>query len=248
MTELAIQTIQRTYPTARTTHDTVTRLLRVLAAELGLAPNQIMHADSICADDLNIIEYPKAAYEMLGPFKLGGLDGFPFAGLTGMGAFAHHVPEDGAVFVFHAPHIGITKGGSVGESLRPGHAAPSACCGAARTALARLERGELVAGALDELDYQQNTLEQILFEARERILAAPQRIVEATNVIYEAIERRIDVLAARTTYPCRHLVIMGGILINGDHDVGSFCEARRLVHVDVASGERVDWLPKLDLA
>jgi Limiting CO2-inducible proteins B/C beta carbonyic anhydrases len=244
----AMLTIRKTYPNARTTDETVNRLLAVLSAELGLAPHQIMHADSICCDDLNAIEYPRAAYDMLGPFKLGGLDGFPFAGITGMGAFAHHVPADGAVFLFHAPHLGITKAGSVGESLRPGQPNASACCGAARAALAKLERGDVVAGAIDELDYQQNTLEQILLQARDRILGAPNRIVEATDVIYEAIERRIDLLASRTKYPCRHLVIMGGVFINGDHDIGSFCDARRLVHVNTATGERTDWYAKLGQA
>jgi Limiting CO2-inducible proteins B/C beta carbonyic anhydrases len=239
-------TINKTYPNARTTDETVTRLLAVLSSELGLAPHQVMHADSICCDDLNAIEYPKAAYDMLGPFKLGGLNGFPFAGLTGMGAFAHHVPEDGAVFVFHAPHIGITKTGNVGESLRPGQTSASACCGAARAALAKLERGDIAPGAIDELDYQESTLEQILLQAKDRILDAPNRIMAVTDVIYEAIERRIDLLASRTKYPCAHLVIMGGVLINGDHDVGSFCDVRRFVHVNTTTGERTDWSSKLE--
>jgi hypothetical protein len=244
----ALQTIRETYASARPTHDTVGRILDVFSRELGLEPRQIMHADSICSDDLNTIEYPARAYEMLGPFKLGGLNGFPFAGLTGMGAFAHHVPENGAVFVFHAPHIGITRAGGIGEILRPGQTAPSACCGAARAALGRLERGELRDGAIDELDYQQNTLEQILLRERERVLDAPNRVVAATDVIYSAIEKRIDLLASRTRYPCRHLVIMGGILINGDHDLGSFCEVRRFVHVDARTNQRTDWRSKLELA
>ena len=45
---------------------------------LQLEPADIMLADSICSDDLNTIEYPERAYEMLGPFKMGGLVGFPF--------------------------------------------------------------------------------------------------------------------------------------------------------------------------
>jgi hypothetical protein len=245
MLEAAIQTIQTIYPGARTTRETVTRILAVLKRELGLSPAQVMHADSICSDDLNSTEYPAEAYQMLGPFKLGGLDGFPFAGLTGMGAFAHHVPEDGAVFVFHAPHIGITKQGKIGETLRPGHSTASACCGAARAALAKLERGELTEGAIDELDYQQNQIEQILLRERARILGAADRIHAANEVLYEAIERRIDVLVARTKYPCKHLVIMGGILINGDHDVGSLCDVRRFLHIDVATGHPTDWLAKM---
>jgi hypothetical protein len=235
-----LEVVRRTYPRAHTTHDVVEAMFAVFDREFGLAPSQIMHADSICADDLNTIEYPPRAYEMLGPFNLGGLNGFPFAGLTGMAAFAGHVPIDGAVFVFHAPHIGITKTGSIGEIMRPGQVRASGCCGAARAALAKLERGELRPGAIDELDYQQNVLEQILLRQRERVLGARCRIVEATEVFYEAIEERLDLLASKTKYPCSHLFLMGGILVNGDHDVGSFCEVRRLVHVEGQSGSRRD--------
>jgi len=249
MNEAARDTIRKTYASARTTHETVERLFRVLSTELGLQPQQVMHADSICCDDLNEIEYPERAHEMLGPFKLGGLAGFPFAGLTGMGAFAHHVPEEGAVFVFYAPHIGITKLGEVGATLRPGQTKPSSCCGAARAALAKLESGSVAEGvAADELDYQQNAIEQMLVREKERILGASNRIVEAAEVIYEFIERRVDLLASRTQYPCKHLVLMGGILINGDHDVGSFSEVRRLVHVDLENGERTDWASNLEQA
>jgi len=60
--------------------------------------------------------------------------------------------------------------------------------------------------------------------------------------MYTAIEDRIDVLAARTRYPCRFLIVMGGILINSDYDVGSFCSFRRLVCTDMATGWRHDWL------
>ena len=63
--------------------------------------------------------------------------------------------------------------------------------------------------------------------------------------MYAAIEERIDVLASRTEYPCRHLVIMGGVLINSDYDVGSFCSFRRLICIDMKTGQREDWLDEL---
>ena len=75
--------VRRRYPNALSTGDTVDAFLDLMERRLGIEPRKIMLADSICSDDLNTIEYPKRAYEMLGPFKLGGLDGFPFAGLTG---------------------------------------------------------------------------------------------------------------------------------------------------------------------
>ncbi|MEP7276485.1 MAG: hypothetical protein ABI812_09035 [Betaproteobacteria bacterium] len=237
--------VRNRYPNALSTADTVDRLLDLMRTRLGVTPGRIVLGDSICSDDLNAIEYPPRAYEMLGPFKLGGLDGFPFAGLTGMGAFAHHVPADGAVFLFHGPHIGISKAGETGVLLRPGQSHPSACCGAVSAAIAKLIAGNVAAGEITELDYQQNTIEQILLPHRARIADAASPVVEATEIMYAAIEARIDALAARTTYPCRHLVVMGGVLINSDFDAGSFCCFRRLVHIDQESGKRDDWLPSL---
>jgi hypothetical protein len=227
-----LSTVRRIYPGAISTSDAVDRLLGLLQSQLGLAPRQVMSADSICSDDLNLIEYPQRAYEMLGPFKMGGLNGFPFTGLTGMGAFAHHVPADGAVFVFYGPHIGVTASGAAGQVLRPGQASPSACCGAALAALKKLQANELDPGRVTELDYQQGTIEQILLARRQRICDAPVPIVEATEVMYEAIEERIDLLASRTKYPSRYVVLMGGIVINADFGEGSFVSPRRLRVLD----------------
>ncbi|WP_224994655.1 hypothetical protein [Cesiribacter sp. SM1] len=184
--------VRRHYPKANTTTASVHTLFNELQSKFGLAPHQILHADSICSDDVNSIEYPPSAYDMLGPFKLGGLDGYPFAGLTGMSAFAHHVPKDGAVVIFYAPHIGITGEGSIGQVNRIGQKQPSACCGAVSAALQKLQGNKINIGELTDLDYQQNTIEQILFKQKERITQAPVPIKEATEVMYEAIEERIN--------------------------------------------------------
>lgn len=125
----ALAIVRRHYPHAVTTSASVEALFELLEDRFDLEPHQIMLADSICSDDVNTIEYPARAYEMLGPFKMGGLNGFPFTGLTGMAAFAGHVPDDGAVFIFYAPHIGISKQGVVGELLRVGQSRPWAAAG-----------------------------------------------------------------------------------------------------------------------
>ena len=240
-----LHVIRSRYPNALSTSDTVDRFLDLMETRLGIAPCKIMLGDSICSDDVNTIEYPRRAFEMLGPFKMGGLDGFPFAGLTGMSAFAHHVPEDGAVFLFHGPHIGVSKAGDTGVILRAGQHHHSSCCGAIDAAVQKLKAGAIVPGEITELDYQQNTLEQFLLAQRERILSARCAMAESTEVMYEAIEKRINVLAACTEYPCRHLIIMGGVLINSDHDAGSFCSFRRLTHIDRVTRRAEDWLPAL---
>jgi hypothetical protein len=245
MTDAAshLAAVRRYYPNAHTTVESVERHLNLFQRRLGLRPADVLLADSICADDVNSIEYPKRAYEMPGPFKLGGLDGFPFVGLTGMAAFAGHVPDGGAVFIYHAPHIGVSKDGKVGEILRVGQSAPSGCCGACRAALAKLQAGSIRPGEMDELDYQQHTLEQILLLQAERIGYAANPLMEATEVIGEAIAARIDILASRTNYRARYLILSGAILINGDHDMGSFTVPRRLVVKDLRSGSAEDPLP-----
>lgn len=241
MTHDAYTTIVRQhYPRALTTVETVERLFDVLQRRFGLAPKQLMLADSICSDDVNSMEYPPRAYEMLGPFKMGGLDGFPFTGLTGMGAFAAHVPDDGAVFVYHAPHIGIDAQGVLGQIMREGQHVPSGCCGACRAAVGKLLAGTITAGALTELDYQQNTIEQILLAQADRIRGAANPLKEATDVMDEAITARVDLLASKTNYRARYLLLVGGILINSDAGHASFTEIRRATILELRTGTRHD--------
>lgn len=237
-----LQTVRTYYPNAMATTDAVNRMFAILKQHYNLEPRQIMHADSICSDDVNAMEYPPEARAMLGPFNMGGLNGFPFAGLTGMGAFANHVPEDGAVFVFYAPHIGITKEGSVGEIHRVGQSKPSSCCGAAKAALGKLTRDEIQPGNITDLDYQFNTIEQIFYRQKDRIQAAANPLMEATQVMYEASDERICLLAEKTNYPCRYLILMGAILINGDHDMGSFSSCQRFDVIDLSTREAKNFM------
>lgn len=234
--------IRKHYPNAITTIDTVNRLIDYVEEKLDLEPTQIMLADSICSDDVNSIQYPARAHEFLGPFKMGGLDGFPFTGLTGMGAFASHVPDEGAVYIYYGPHIGISKDGTVGEIHRFGQHKNSGCCGAAKGALGKLINGQIEEGKVTDIDYQMNNIEQILLKEKERILKADIQLLEATEVIYEAIDKRINELVAQTKYNCRYVILMGAILINSDSDMGSFSTAKRFDVINLATNERQNLL------
>jgi len=237
-----LNTVKRFYRRAETTADTMNQLLDLIEHKVGLKARQLMHADSICCDDVNIIQYPLRAYDMLGPFKLGGLSGFPFAGIAGMNAFANHVPEDGGVVIFYAPHIGITRDGRIGEIQRIGQRDASACCGAVQMALNKLVANEIIPDDIGMLEHQMNVIEQIFLNAEERIRSAEIPVMEATEVMYTSISRRIDVLISRTSYPCQHLIIVGGIFINGDKDTNSYFEYRRLEYLNLATNQREDWL------
>ncbi|MDI9340977.1 MAG: hypothetical protein QM534_10455 [Sediminibacterium sp.] len=235
-----LEIIRKWYPNAITTLDSVNKVIDYIEDKLELEPRQVMLADSICSDDVNSIQYPARAMEFLGPFKMGGLDGFPFTGLTGMGAFASHVPDEGAVFIYYGPHIGITKSGVIGEIHRLGQSKNSGCCGAAKGALKKLTEHQIVAGELSELDYQMNTIEQILLAQKERILNAPSPLFEATEVIYEAIDQRIMELVHKTTYNCKYVILAGAILINSDSDMGSFTHIKRFDIINLATNGRED--------
>jgi hypothetical protein len=236
--------IQMHYPNANTTIDSVNQFIDFVEGQLDLEPSQVMMADSICSDDVNSIQYPARIQEFLGPFKMGGLDGFPFTGLTGMGAFASHVPDEGAVAIYYGPHIGITKDGTIGEIHRHGQAKNSGCCGAAKGALAKLTNNLITPGNITELDYQMNTIEQILLNEKERILSATIPVKEATEVIYEAIDKRIEELVAGTKYNCKYLLLFGAIHINSDTDMGSFNETRKFDVIDLKSGIRTSYFEK----
>lgn len=231
--------MRRFYPNAISTIDNVNKLIDYVEEVLDLEPASIMLADSICSDDVNSIQYPARAQEFLGPFKMGGLDGFPFTGLTGMGAFASHVPDEGAVMIYYGPHIGISKNGKLGEIHRHGQQDASSCCGAAKAALNKLQQGMIVEGNVTELDYQMNTIEQILLGQQDRILRAENPLFEATEVIYEAIDKRVNELVARTSYNCRYVILVGAIHINSDTDMGSFTATRRFDVINLSTNERV---------
>lgn len=237
--------VRKYYPNAITTIDNVNKIIDYIEDQLNLQPSHVMLADSICSDDVNSIQYPSRASEFLGPFKLGGLDGYPFAGLTGMGAFASHVPDNGAVFIYYGPHIGITKEGVIGEVNRYGQHKSTGCCGAAKAALNKLNNNEIVPGSTSELDYQMNAIEQIVYNQKTRVLNSKFPIQEASEVIYEATNQRINELVSKTNYKCKYVILMGAILINGDTDMGSFSATKRFELIDLSSGVTTDlmsWL------
>jgi hypothetical protein len=237
-----LEIIRKWYPKAITTIDSVNKIIDFVETELDLEPNQVMLADSVFSDDVNSIQYPARTQEFLGPFKMGGLDGFPFTGLTGMGAFASHVPDEGAVFIYYGPHIGITKDGTIGEIHRLGQSKNTGCCGAAKGALGKLLNNQIVEGNVTELDYQMNTIEQILFKQKDRITGAKTPIFESTEVIYEAIDSRINELVEKTNFNCKYVILVGAVLISSDSDMGSFTEVKRFDIIDLSTNKRVERL------
>jgi len=68
------------------------------------------------------------------------------------------------------------------------------------------------------------------------------QLYEATEMIYQAIDKRIQELVALTHFNCRYIIIMGAVLINSDTDIGSFSSARRFDILNVKENTRDDLL------
>jgi hypothetical protein len=233
-----LEKVRNYFPNAVSSNDFVRNIYQSLTP-YGLSPEQIMLAHSICSDDVNAIEYPDEGKKMLGPFNLGGLNGYPFTGLTGMAAFSHHVPFDGAAMVFYAPHIGVSKEGELGKILRVGQDQSSSCCGATVLALNRLKNNEIKTGTKPEDDYQQHSLQEFLLAEKERVLNAAYPIKTATEVIFEKSGEMIDRMIRKTNFTGKYLFVIGAIIINTDWQFGSFLELRRFEEWDIEKGIRI---------
>jgi len=189
---------------------------------LGLAETQVASLASICSDDLNSVEFPKTG--MVGPFYLGGLDGYPFVGRTGLEAFAHHVPERGAAVLFCGPHVGVSDQGHVGRVVRPGQSHESDCCGAAMAALRKLQAGLIEQKSPEQFDpddYQQEMIEQLVLAHQHEILGATSsseadQFKRMTEAIYLEMRRTMVRLLKIVEFR-RPAFVVGGILINEDH-------------------------------
>lgn len=97
------------------------------------------------------------------------------------------------------------------------------------------------------MDYQMNTIEQILVKEKDRILNATIPLYEATEVIYEAIDQRINELVEKTKYNCKYVILLGSILINSDNDMGSFTTAKRFDVINLETKERSNLIAYFDI-
>ncbi|MFO0915515.1 MAG: hypothetical protein U0795_21305 [Pirellulales bacterium] len=232
------------YPSAIRASALIESFLWFAREKLGIQSHQIASLCSICSDDLNSVELPNL--EMVGPFMLGGLNGYPFVGKTGLGAFSHHVPVGGAAVLLCGPHVGITDAGQVGKVVRPGQSDPSPCCGAATAGLKKLLAGELrpkCPSEFDPDDYQQETLEQLILNHASEILGPSgsteaDRFKRLTEVIYRELRNTVAKLLHSMEFHVPAFVF-GGIIINEDHGRISSIEMRDVHFIHNGEGSDI---------
>lgn len=240
MSQSYLRTIRRYYPTAYYAEFLEQQLL-VYLRNRGFEPEKVLTANSVCSDDINAMQFPISDSGLLGPFYLGGLDGFPFTGLTGMQAFAHHMPEDGALLIYFGPHNGITENGIIGKVRRAGQDHDSNCCGAAQAALKRINDHPKPPTLLD---YQEDKIVELFQLHQSDIEKAPYPIQEATEVMYAAIEQRIQLLINRSidSFTGKSVILVGSIFINVDEGSEPCIAPRCFQSIDLQTKKVTDHL------
>ena len=219
----------------------------VLAAS-GATKAKTLLATSTCPDEINCATQWGAFFDdaPLPAFRLGGLAGMPFAGATGFGAYSHHVPDGGAMFIFYGPHVAVNADGSaVGKLKRNGQGHESSSCGACVGALgwAKANKG---ADPMVPGDYQMSQIKrcvQCYLPDLEKNATSPnEEMAQLTEYLYKDI--RAELLAAiDAVKPDLPVFLLGGIQVNGSYGDDEYFAARHF-EMRQPSGEYVD---RLDL-
>lgn len=226
--------VKQHYPEAMDAKDTSIHYLGKLQNEYALDISKALMATSLCSDDINI---PSTSFfnVLFGPFFMGGLGGLPFAGTTGMTAFAHHIPDNGSAFIFYGPHIGVTLDGDIGKMFRPRQARAGNSCGALMLALSRFQADPDYTPTINDSDYQQMKLEESLLPKKADILAAenPQKAI--TEATYHNIDRMIHeyLRATKNEFHVEKVALLGGIIINTDYGMDDYFAVRNFEVVNM---------------
>jgi len=223
------------FPNAMDAKDTSIHYLGKMQIEHKLNISKVLMATSVCSDDINV---PSTTFfnVLFGPFVMGGLGGLPFAGQTGMTAFAHHIPDEGSAFIFYGPHIGVTLEGELGKMYRPRQEQTGNSCGALMLALSRFQDGSY-APIINDDDYQQMKLEESLLPFREEIVASDNQAKAITEATYEIINKKIHkhLQTCKDEFHVDRVTLLGGIIINTDHGVDDYFDARNFEVIDMKS-------------
>jgi Limiting CO2-inducible proteins B/C beta carbonyic anhydrases len=152
---------------------------------------------------------------------MGGLAGFPFAGVTGFGAMAAHIPDGGSCLLVYGPHVGIDKDGNVGKINRKGKGKAGSCCGSAVAASKYITavyegKAEAVGPPTDSVDAQQNYVSAALLPYGEAVTLAKDPMVELPFACFEPIDTMMSKIVSKAGKGVKDgkIAMLGGLQIN----------------------------------
>ncbi len=217
-------------------------LLHYLGAKYGIRPEDILLGTSTCVDDVISTKNFHVHSEIKGPFHLGGLAGIPFTGISGLEAFAHHIPEGGTMVLLVEPHIGYSAGKGWGYILRDGQAEGSSCCGALMGTLGKLQKG-LITPVITEDDYQGDKIGEFTLAHKDEILNAEEPIVELTKITANEAERQILAhVEDIDVHNVKYIIMITGVLIDTDYNYTDYWYADHIRVYDPVKKEFVEEL------
>ena len=222
--------------------DQLTKRVNAILEEQGFTPENTLFANSTCPDEIN--RFVTSFEQYWGEnFPLGGLAGLPFTGVTGFGAYSHHVPDGGNLFILYASHIGINDKGELGKFLRCGMTHETTSCGSAIAAYFALQSGKPVFPDVDS-DSQQYAVMKLIERSQERINGSNNPLIEISQVVYEQMDRELREVIIPGTYD-GNIALLGGIQINTPLAQPDYILVQRFEIINPAKDYREDLLNKL---
>jgi hypothetical protein len=233
------------------TNSTLVSLLQATLSQRNFTPTNTLLATSLCCDEL-ARELEDDFVAIYGHnFNLGGLAGFPFAGNTGFGAMAAHIPDDGYCLLIHGPHVGICQNGMVGRVERRGIALVDFCCGSAIAASNYLkgitDGGAKITTKLQQFsDFQQGAVQELILPFGKRLNDTEDRMKELPYALYDSQDILVrDIVHTGAGGIKKGLALLGGIQINTSPNTLDYFHPLRFDFYD-ENGEVVeDLLPSL---
>lgn len=215
-------------------------MIRYVGKKYGVQPASMLLGTSTCVDDIIYTKDFHAHPEIKGPFHLGGLAGLPFTGISGLEAFAHHIPEEGAMILLVEPHIGISAQKGWGTVLRHGQEEASSCCGALIGAINSLAGGSLT-GEITEEDYQEDKIGAIALRHGDEIKKASLPSLAFTRIMSAEAEEQIMSYVSKVKLShIRYIFIITGVLINTDFQYADYQYVEHFMVFDVARNTFVE--------
>jgi hypothetical protein len=240
--------VKSKFPGAISNQDLATGVVGLLD-EKGYSGANTLLATSLCCDEL-ARRLEDVFVQVYGDnFNLGGLSGFPFAGNTGFGAMAAHIPDNGYCLIVYGPHVGVAADGSVGKVERNGIELVDTCCGSAVAAsnyLARITDG--VAAITTEImkfsDFQQGAVQELILPHGKRLSNADDRMIELPYALYESQDLLMqDIVMTGAGGTKKGLALLGGIQINTGPSTQDYFHPLRFDYMNKKGEVLEDLLP-----
>ena len=243
--------VQKNFPGAIDNRALVTKVVDILASKGYSAANTLL-ATSLCCDEL-ARQLEDDFTDIYGNnFNLGGLAGFPFAGNTGFGAMAAHIPDDGYCLVAYGPHVGITADGKVGKVERSGISLVDTCCGSAVAASNYVQGitdgGAQITTRLQEFtDFQQGAVQELILPHGKRLSESGEnRMVELPYALFDSQDMLMgEIIGVGCNGIKRGLARLGGVQINTGPDTLDYFVPLRFDFINFRGEIVQDLLPSL---